>query len=227
MNRIDRLFAIVTYIQGKRHVTAEVLASYFQISERTVYRDLKALQESGIPIGFEPNKGYFLVEGFFTPPIAFTQQEANALLLSQQLMHGFTDKSLHTHFDSAISKIRAVLKQGDSEKVNTLNERLHFQLPPRLNSEQAYMATIQDSICNSKQLKISYTNSKEEQSLRTIEPIGLVFYAFSWHVIAYCWLKRAYRDFKLNRINQLELLDLDFTITNHIQLSAYKLPVNY
>ncbi len=227
MNRVDRLFAIVTFIQGKKHVTVQRLSEHFGISERTVFRDLKALQESGIPIGFENNKGYFLVEGYFTPPIAFTHQEANALLLSQQLIHGFTDKTVKANLDSAITKIRSVLKKSDSDKVNNLDERMRFQLPERLTNEQDYMATIQEAICRSKQLNITYTNTKQESSTRIVEPIGLVFYAFSWHMIAYCWLKREYRDFKLNRINALRLMDTDFTITTHIPLSDYKLPVNY
>lgn len=227
MNRVDRLFALVTFIQGKKHVTVERLAEHFEISERTVFRDLKALQESGIPIGFENQKGYYLVEGYFTPPIAFTHQEANALLLSQQLIRGFTDKTLQTNFDSAITKVRSILKKGVSEKVDSLDERIRFQLPERLSNEPDFMAPIQEAICHSKQLKITYTNSKDELSTRTVEPIGLVFYAFSWHMIAYCWLKRAYRDFKLSRINELILLESDFTITDHIPLSEYKLPVNY
>lgn len=227
MNRVDRLFAIVTFIQGKQYVNADKIAAHFETSVRTVYRDLKALNESGIPIGFEPDKGYFLVDGYFTPPVAFTLQEANALLLSQRLVNGFSDRTLQRYFDSAITKVRSVMKKADTEKINALDERIKLQVPARLADETKFMTQVQEAICFEKQLKISYTNAKDESSERTIEPIGLVFYAFSWHVIAYCHLKTAYRDFKLSRIAQLTTLDTPFIIQKHIPLAEYQLPVNF
>ena len=94
MNRIDRLFGILTLLQSKKHVPAEQIADKFDISVRTVYRDIKALGEQGIPVSFEPQKGYFVVHGFFLPPVSFTTEEANALLLSESIVYGFTDKSI-------------------------------------------------------------------------------------------------------------------------------------
>ena len=85
MNRIDRLMGITTVLQSKKYATAEHLAEKFDISVRTVYRDIKALGEIGIPISFEPNKGYFVVQGYFLPPVSLTSEEANALCLIESL----------------------------------------------------------------------------------------------------------------------------------------------
>src|SRR5688572_6257305 len=110
MNRIDRLFGMLTMLQSKKYVTAEQLSDRFGISVRTVYRDVKALGESGIPVSFEPHKGYYVVQGYFLSPVAFTTEEANALLLSESLVAGFADKTIRTHFGTALSKVKTVLK---------------------------------------------------------------------------------------------------------------------
>ncbi|AEA44880.1 helix-turn-helix transcriptional regulator [Fluviicola taffensis] len=227
MNRVDRLFGIVTLLQSRKHVPAERISEKFEISIRTVYRDIKAIGEAGIPVSFEVNKGYFIVPGYFTPPVSFTLEEANALLLSQSLIGGFGDRSVQSTFDSALTKIRAVLKQVDKEKLALLDQSIKLQLPQQLNSEFEYLSKVQQAITEQHQLKISYASLKEETLERTVEPIGLVFYAFSWHIIAYCHLRKDYRDFKIKRIQTLHKTNLPFEISSHIPLSEYKLPVNY
>ncbi|HEY8512458.1 MAG TPA: HTH domain-containing protein, partial [Cyclobacteriaceae bacterium] len=86
MNRIDRLTAILIHLQSKRLVKAEELASRFDISLRTVYRDVKALMEAGVPIGSEAGVGYFIVDGYHLPPVMFSQEEAGAMLLAGKLV---------------------------------------------------------------------------------------------------------------------------------------------
>ena len=227
MNRVDRLFGIVTLLQSRKYVSAERISEKFEISIRTVYRDIKAIGEAGIPVSFEPNKGYFIIPGYFTPPVSFTLEEANALLLSQSLISGFGDRSVQSTFDSALTKIKSVLKQVDKEKVALLDERIKLQVPERLNFEFEYLSAIQHAISERIQIKITYQSLKEEQLERTIEPIGLVFYAFSWHLIGYCQLRKDYRDFKVERIKELRKTMNPFQVSEHIPLSAYKLPVNY
>ncbi|MNJ85465.1 HTH domain protein [compost metagenome] len=227
MNRVDRLFGIVTLLQSRKYVSAERISEKFEISVRTVYRDIKAIGEAGIPVSFEPNKGYFIVPGYFTPPVSFTLDEANALLLSQSLMAGFGDRSVQTNFDSALTKIKAVLKQVDKEKIDLLDQSIKFQVPHRLSNEFDYLAEIQQAITEQKQVRINYLSLKEELLQRTVEPIGLVFYAFSWHLIAYCQLRKDYRDFKIGRIKELRKTMNPFEVSKHISLSEYKLPVNY
>ncbi|MNV29738.1 HTH domain protein [compost metagenome] len=227
MNRVDRLFGIVTLLQSRKYVSAERISEKFEISVRTVYRDIKAIGEAGIPVSFEPNKGYFIVPGYFTPPVSFTLDEANALLLSQSLIAGFGDRSIQTNFDSALTKIKAVLKQIDKEKIDLLDQSIKFQVPHRLSNEFDYLSEIQQAITEQNQVRISYFSLKEELLERTVEPIGLVFYAFSWHLIGYCQLRKDYRDFKLDRIKELRKTLNPFEVNKHISLSEYKLPVNY
>ncbi|WP_430403214.1 helix-turn-helix transcriptional regulator [Fluviicola sp.] len=227
MNRVDRLFGIVTLLQSRKYVSAERISEKFEISVRTVYRDIKAIGEAGIPVSFEPNKGYFIIPGYFTPPVSFTLEEANALLLSQTLIGGFGDRSVQSTFDSALTKIRAVLKQVDKEKVALLDQSIKLQLPKRLTFEFEYLSKIQHAITEQTQIKISYQSLKDELLERAIEPIGLVFYAFSWHLIGYCHLRKDYRDFKVERIKDLRNSVTAFEITSHIPLGQYKLPVNY
>ncbi len=227
MNRVDRLFGIVTLLQSRKYVSAERISEKFEISVRTVYRDIKAIGEAGIPVSFEPNKGYFIIPGYFTPPVSFTLEEANALLLSQSLIGGFGDRSVQSTFDSALTKIKSVLRQVDKEKVALLDERIKLQVPERLSFEFEYLSAIQHAISERIQIKITYQSLKEERLERTIEPIGLVFYAFSWHLIGYCQLRKDYRDFKVERIEELRKTMNPFQVSEHIPLSAYKLPVNY
>ena len=85
MNRVDRLMAIITHLQSRKYRSAAQLAEHFGISVRTVFRDLKAMQEIGVPIGFEAGQGYFIVGGFFLPPVSLTAEEANALALAEPL----------------------------------------------------------------------------------------------------------------------------------------------
>lgn len=227
MNRVDRLFGIVTLLQSRKYVSAERISEKFEISIRTVYRDIKAIGEAGIPVSFEPNKGYFIIPGYFTPPISFTLEEANALLLSQSLIGGFGDRSVQSTFDNALTKIKAVLKQVDKEKLALLDQSIKLQLPERLNFEFEFLSKIQHAISEQTQIKITYQNLKNELSERTIEPIGLVFYAFSWHLIGYCQLRGDYRDFNIERIKELRSTTIPFKTNPHISLSDYKLPVNY
>lgn len=227
MNRVDRLFGIVTLLQSRKYVTGEQIAEKFEISVRTVYRDIKAIGEAGVPVSFNPNKGYFIVPGYFTPPVSFTLEEANSLLLSQTLIGGFGDKEVQEHFSSALTKVRSVLRQVEKEKVDLLDTSIKMQLPERLYSDLTYLSDVQLAITNQQQVALDYGNLKGEDSKRIVEPIGLVFYAFSWHLIAYCHLRKEYRDFKLLRIQSLRLLDKPFEIKKHISLAEYDLPVNY
>ena len=127
MNRIDRLFGILTLLQSKKYATAEKIAEKFNISVRTVYRDIKALAEQGIPVSFEQPKGYFIVQGYFLPPVAFTSEEANALLLMESLVYGFADKSIQMHYSNALNKIKSVLRNSQKEKLEILNNNIKLQ----------------------------------------------------------------------------------------------------
>lgn len=229
MNRIDRLFGILILLQSKKHVSAETIASRFEISVRTVYRDVKALSEQGVPLSFEPNKGYFIVQGYFLPPVSFNTDEASALLMMERFIEGFADKSIKQHYQSALDKVKNVLKSNQKEVLENLNANIRLQLPKRLHSDVEYLSLLQNAIADKNIIAIKYKNYKEEISERRLEPIGLIFYAFSWHLIGYCHLRNSYRDFKVNNILQLNCSSLPFTLTEHISINDYmkQLPVDY
>jgi predicted DNA-binding transcriptional regulator YafY len=227
MNRIDRLMAIVTTLQSRKFVSAESISEKFEISIRTVYRDIKALGELGIPISFENQKGYFVVPGYFLPPVAFSIEEANALLLMEAVTIGFADKSIRKHYSSALNKVKSVLRTSQKEKMELLTENIKLQVPQRLNNDFEYLSTIQNAIISRHILDIQYLNNKEETSRRQVEAIGLVFYAFSWHMIGWCHLREEYRDFKVASIRLILDTGLPFIKNDHIKLSDYQLPVGY
>lgn len=229
MNRIDRLFGILVRLQSRKYVTAEQLSEQFAISIRTVYRDIRALSEQGIPISFEPNKGYFIVQGYFLPPIAFNSDEANALLLMERFLNGFADQSILQHYTSALNKVKTVLRSAQKEKLESLNDMIKLQLPERLKNDFSYLSQLQNAISSKSIVEINYRNNKAETSRREIEPIGLIFYAFSWHIIAWCYLRNEYRDFKVSQIISLNPTGLPFKKNEHISINDYMkhLPVNY
>ncbi|CAN5441922.1 HTH domain-containing protein [soil metagenome] len=229
MNRIDRLFGILTQLQSKKYIPAEKIAARFKISTRTVYRDIKALNEQGIPVSFEQSKGYFIVNGFFIPPVAFNSDEANALLLMESVVHAFTDKSIQIHYSSAIEKVKAVLRNAQKEKLELLNQNILLQLPACLQNDYEYLALLQQTISAQTIIAIDYKNNKHEVSQRKVEPIGIIFYAMSWHLIAWCQLRKDYRDFKVSRILKVSDTRMPFSKPDHIEVNQYLklLPVDY
>lgn len=226
---MDRLLGILTLLQSRKYVTAEKIAGKFSISIRTVYRDVKALGELGIPVSFEAPKGYFVVQGYFLPPVSFSTAEANALLLIEVLVNGFTDQSVRKQYASALDKIRAVLHGSQKEELERLNEKVRFQKPDCFNLNFEYLPTLQNAVAARTILEIEYINQKEENSKRKLEPIGLIFYAFNWHLIGWCYTRRDYRDFRVSRIKKLKDTGLPFKRKTHIELNEYmkQLPVNY
>lgn len=229
MNRIDRLFGILILLQSKKYTSAERIAEQYGISTRTVYRDIRALGEQGIPLSFEPNKGYFIVQGYFLPPVSFNSDEANALLLMERFLEGFADKSILTHYTSALNKVKNVLRTVQKEKLESLNEHIKLQLPERLKNDFEYLSVLQNAISAKCIIELDYKNNKAEVSKREVEPIGLIFYAFSWHLIGWCHLRKEYRDFKLVNMINIRCTEIPFRKTEHIQVSEYMkmLPVNF
>lgn len=229
MNRIDRLFGILIRLQSKKYITADQIADQFGISVRTVYRDMKALAEQGIPLSFEQHKGYCIVQGYFLPPISFNSDEANALLLMERFLEGFADKSIHQHYTTALNKVKAVLRSSQKEKLESLNENIKLQLPKRLKNDFEYLSILQNAISAKCIIDIEYKNNKNEISKRQIEAIGLIFYAFSWHLIAWCHLRNEYRDFKISSIINIRCTEIPFKKDEHISVNDYMkfLPVDF
>lgn len=229
MNRIDRLFGILTLLQSKKYVPAEKIAEKFRISVRTVYRDIRALCESGIPVSFEQQRGYFIVQGYFLPPVSFSTEEANAFILMEAIVSGFSDKSIQTHYTNGLNKIKAVLRSSQKEKIESLSDNIKLQVPERIRYNFEYLSLIQNAISSRTILDVDYKNNNDELSKRQVEPIGLIFYAFSWHLIGWCHMRSDYRDFKVARILKLRNTESPFIKKDHIELESYMkmLPVDY
>ncbi len=229
MNRIDRLFGILTLLQSKKYVMAEKIADKFHLSIRTVYRDIKALGEAGIPVSFEPHKGYFIVQGYFLPPVAFSSEEANAFLLMETIIAGFADNSIRKHYSNGLNKIKAVLRSAEKDKIETLSANMKLQIPACFINNYDYLSVVQNAIASKHVMEMEYKNNSGEISNRQIEPIGLIFYALNWHLIAWCNMRNEYRDFKVSRIRQLKNTLRPFIKTDHIELNDYMkmLPVEY
>lgn len=221
MNRVDRLMNILLMLQSKKFVTIEVFSVKYKLSERTIYRDLKALNEIGVPIYFEPQKGYGLMEGYFLPPLTFTIEEANALILLQTLADKFADKSIIEKSNTALEKIKAVLEHGDWKKYEEIVSKVGVYIPDGTNDKNEHLADIQNAIIEKSTLKISYTDNNKNTTFREIEPLGMIFYTNQWHLLAWCTSREAYRDFKVESINQLGISPKPFTKEHTYTIQDY------
>ena len=221
MNRIDRLMGVLTVLQSRRFVTADELARRFEISLRTVYRDIKALGEIGVPVGYENQRGYFVAQGYFLPPVSFTTEEANALLLMSTVARRFADPSARRHYEMALNKIEATLKGSQKAELEHLSSRIRTLKSEDPHVNCAYLSDIQNALADRVILQIDYQNYQRQQSRRQIEPIGLIFYDLNWHLIAWCWQRLEYRDFRVSRILDLAVTGEPFRKTDLIDIGEY------
>lgn len=225
MNRIDRLVATVLLLQTRRLIRAKDIAEHFDISIRTVYRDLFALQEAGVPLAAEAGEGYSLVEGYHLPPVMFTHEEASALFIGGEFVQRLTDESLKKHAETALLKIRAVLPVEKQEYLERLQEAtavLACPSPFQDGFRDDALATIQDAIVNRYVLAMEYfATSSDAFSKREVEPLGLLYYSDHWHLIAYCRLRQDYRDFRTDRIKSIKTCQEIFLSREGFSLKQY------
>src|SRR5437899_8067473 len=231
MNRVDRLMAIVVRLQSRRVMRAEDIAAHFEISLRTVYRDIAALGEAGIPIVAEAGVGYSLVKGYHLPPVMFTAEEATALFIGGKLVEQLTDASLRKQMESALLKIRSVLPRDRQDYLDRLERSTAVVSPgsnalPRLSSEA--LIPIQRALAERRVLALDYQGGqRRDMTRRQVEPLGLVYYADNWHLIAYCRLRRDVRDFRTDRILRLQLQNElfsghgDFSLKRYLEAAAH------
>ncbi len=209
--RLSRLTAILTILQTKRLLTASELANKFSVSNRTIYRDIKALEQAGVPILTEEGKGYSLMEGYRIPPVMFTESEANALITAEQLILKNKDTSFVKEYSEAISKIKSVLRNKTKDKANLLSDRTVFRQNTDNNRTSNYLSTLQLALTNFNLVKIKYhspdTNKTTE---RTIEPFAIYSTQENWLLIAFCLLRNDFRAFRLDRIQNLTTLNEQF-----------------
>mgnify|MGYP000692174997 CR=1 FL=1 len=211
MNRFDRITAILLQLQTKRLLTAQELADQFDVSLRTIYRDIRTLETAGVPIISEAGLGYFLDKGYKLPPVMFNQQEAFALFVAEKFIRDQADEDTKKAYKNALTKIKSVLNTQEKDHLESLNKRLDVQSyyhqtgRMKLNNQAPWLTDIQHALAKSQLLEIDYfTQYRQQNSSRIIEPIGLYFYSKHWHLIAWCRMRNDYRDFRLDRIQSLE-----------------------
>lgn len=214
VKRFDRIVAILIQLQSKRIVRAQELAERFQVTLRTIYRDIRSLEEAGVPILSEAGVGYSIMEGYRLPPIMFTKEEAASFVAAQKLMQQLTDKTLGAHYESALYKLKSVLRGKDKEWVEALENQISY-----VPSHELFNTTVPDAleiilegIAAQQQVHLSYTSLKLDDPIdRIIEPVGIFNENNFWYILAYCQLRQDYRQFRTDRIQQIKRTLIPFS----------------
>ena len=213
MNRIDRVSAILIQLQSKRVVKAQEIADRFEISLRTVYRDIKALDEAGIPVIGEAGMGYSLMDGYRLPPVMFTKEEAAAFITAGKIVDKLTDKATRKTYDEALTKIKAVLRVAEKDFVDGIDDHIavvHNRYLPQKEEKNIHLQIILQNISTRTVLDIGYYAGSQEYSNRMVEPVGIFFSANNWYLVAYCRLRKDYRHFRTDRISYINPTNVQF-----------------
>lgn len=219
--RLSRLTSILIIFQSKTIITVSQIANKFNISTRTVYRDIKSLEEAGIPIIKVEGKGYSLMEGYNLPPVMFSTDEANTLITIEKIIQTNTDGSLIENFQNIVTKIKTILKYSDKEKVELLSNRIGTTKKTNNQIKSNSLLLIQTAITDQIVIEIKYKSlSREQFTERQIEPLGLYFSNENWIVIAWCNLRNELREFRLDRILNIKPLNKQFD-SHKFSLSDY------
>ena len=184
--RISRLTSIITQLQTKRLWTATQLSDKFSVSVRTIYRDIRALEEAGVPIITEEGKGYTIMDHYRLPPVMFTENEANALITAEQLVLKNKDASFIKDYTEAVAKIKAVLKHTLKDKANLLSERVHFSQNQNQETTSKHLSVLQFALTNFCLTEINYTDETGGSSIRSVEPFALYSTQENW--LTHCFL---------------------------------------
>ncbi len=230
MNRTERLFALVLLLQNRPHLTARDLAEHFGVSRRTIFRDLRALGESGVPLTYAEGGGYEILDGYQLPPLMLDAREAATLLTGTEFMKLQPDASLRDDATEAALKIRQVLPESVRTFIDTLRDRtvldpywLHAE-PPSAEHDTPEGRWYQLSRAVAQQLSVAmdyFVPSRDEVTRRTVDPLGLVYYTDHWTLIAYDHLREGIRNFRLDRIRRMHVTISRFEPPEGFELQAH------
>ena len=221
--RFDRIVAILIQLQSKKIVKAQELADRFEVSLRTIYRDIRTLEASGVPIYSEAGVGYALMDGYRLPPVMFTREEASSFIAAEKLMQKFTDTTLGNHYASAMYKLKAVLRSDDKDWVSSIESSILMQSSEKLFNDKSpnTLAALFGSIAEKTQVILSYEAIQSDGiTVRHIEPVGVFHDNNNWYVLGYCHLRKDYRQFRTDRVHEIKKTDIPFTI-EHDSLETY------
>jgi predicted DNA-binding transcriptional regulator YafY len=210
-NRLSRLSAILTMLQSKQLLTSTQISKKFGISIRTVYRDIRALEESGVPLVTIEGKGYKIMDGYLLPPIMLTEKEANALITLERIALKSKDASLVKETQEAMAKIKSVMRLISKEKSELLEKRLVISKNFNKETTSSSLLEFQLAVTNYELIEIKYQSESSEISTRIIEPFAIYHnIQEDWTVIAYCRLRKDFRWFRLDRIIEYKKLGTHF-----------------
>ncbi|MBG9943270.1 YafY family protein [Brevibacillus formosus] len=230
MNKTDRLLAIVLELQRKGTLRAEDLAATFETSVRTIYRDMQALSEAGVPIVGAPGQGYSLMEGYFLPPVSFSVEEAVALLIGADLVEQVFDQNFGNSARAVQRKVEAILSADVGEQASRIRSTFRL-VSPRANNlreqEKAHAQLIHDAIINQRKVRFRYRRGTpgegdDRETVRDVAPYGLVLVRGSWILLAHCDLRQDIRRFRLSRMSGLIVLEDRFILPDHFNFDEYK-----
>jgi predicted DNA-binding transcriptional regulator YafY len=232
MNKTDRQLAIMLELQRSKILRAEDMAALFETSVRTIYRDIQALSEMGIPILGAPGQGYSLMEGYFLPPVGFSAEEAVTLLMGTDFIEQRLDGDYGNIAKAARHKIEAILPEavrGESMRVRETMRLLQASESVTGLREKDYLGQARRAILERRKLRISYQKNMPEtdgnrKSMREVAPYGLSLVEGNWILIGHCDLRQDVRHFRLSRMTELVVLDKHFAMPHGFNLSHYRPP---
>lgn len=220
MRRADRLLKIVHYLRRMRHaVTAERIADHFGICKRTVYRDIQDLMNSGVPIHGEAGVGYLIDKQYHLPPVMFDPDELEAIALGVTMVRNWTDEQFAAKAESALEKIQAVIPDSllrELEQLSTYSVKSSARIPWEVS-----FSGIRECIRKKRRIRFTYTDLKERQSTRTVRPLALIFFGPVWLLVSWCEQRRDFRNFRLDRIQKLDITGEPFQDEKDKNLAAY------
>lgn len=204
MRRADRLFQVIQLLRRRHVATAAALARELAVSERTVYRDIRDLVSSGVPIDGEAGVGYTLRRGFDLPPLMFTAEEIEAMVLGARVVTSWGDAALARAAEGALARVEAALPERLKAKMAaTPLYAPGFHVPQHV---VATLAELRVAIDEQRRTWIAYTSAEDSDTERTVRPLGLFFWGYSWSMTAWCELRQDFRSFRLDRIRDLRVL---------------------
>lgn len=206
--RADRLFQIVQILRGRRLTTAALLAERLEVSERTIYRDIRDLSLSGVPVEGEAGIGYRLIAGFDLPPLMLTHRESEALMVAIRLLKTWGGDSLSRELESAQEKVLAILPEESRRRA----EQTRLFAPDFGTQPYSRSAfdLIHQAVSAQQVLALHYRDEAGHLSWRDVQPLGMFFWAEHWLLIAWCERREDYRCFRVDRCLQITPLDRRF-----------------
>lgn len=222
MSRTQRLFDLIQILRKRRYpISGKQLAEELNVSLRTVYRDIVTLQGQGASIEGEPGLGYVLRPGFLLPPLMFSEEEIEALVLGSRWVARRTDKKLRHAASNVLAKISAVLPEDLRQQLQFSGLLIGPAKAP-IEHDDEKEALIRLSIRKEFKLQMDYLDAKDNESRRIIWPLALGFFEEVHVIIAWCELREEFRHFRTDRISQLNPLEIRYPKRRTILLKKWR-----